>query len=296
MKEPKVSIIILNYNGFTDTIECLESLKNITYKNYEIIVVDNGSFNNEAERIEEKYPEVLVIKNPTNYGFCRGNNIGGKIALSNNAEYLLFLNNDTLVEPNFLDELITFSEANPDVGIAGPLILYYFERNQVYSSGGKFNNILFYCKEFKYPYKEPQKNLNFLSGCAFLVKKSVIKKVGIWDEDYFKYWEETDYCLRAKKAGFRISCVPQSIIYHKVARTNIYLSKGYIYYMVRNNLLLAIKHAKWYYWPLIGINFFLRRWLGYTLKLSLTKNFISLPGIFWGTYDFVFNSYGKGRY
>lgn len=296
MEEPKVSIIILNWNGLQDTLECLESLKKITYKNFETIIVDNGSARDEAGEIQRKFPEVSVIKNSTNEGFCGGNNIGAKLALKSNPDYLLFLNNDTILKPDFLNKLIEFTEANPKTGIAGPLILYYQEPDYVYSCGGEFNAWLCLSKDYHFAHKSSQRNLNFISGCAFLIKTNLVKKIGLWDEDFFTYWDETDYCLRAKKAGFDIACVPQSVIYHKVARTNIYLSRRYVYYMVRNNLLMAKKHAKWYQWPSILINFLARRWFGYFFKLLLTKNYKAIPAIFVGTWDFIKGSYGRGRF
>jgi len=295
MAEPKVSIIILNWNGLKDTIECLESLKKITYPNYEVIVVDNDSTHNEAGEIQERYPEVRLIKNSANEGFCRGNNIGAKVALKNNPDYLLFLNNDTIVKTNFLEELIKFTETNPRVGVAGPLVFYYDEPNKVYSCGGKLN--LWLCSTYTYRFipKMPLKNLDSVST-ALLIRADLIKKIGLWDEDFFTYWEDTDYGLRTKKAGFYVACVGSSIIYHKVARATKYLSPRYIYFMVRNNLLIAKKHAKFYQWPSILINFFLRRWLGYFLKLLLLKNYSAIPAIFWGTWDFIIGHYGRGRY
>ncbi|MHA1380646.1 MAG: glycosyltransferase family 2 protein [Candidatus Helarchaeota archaeon] len=291
---PKVSIIILNWNGLNDTLDCLESLNKITYKNFNIILVDNGSIRNEAKIIQNKYPSIKVIRNNSNEGFCKGNNTAAKLVLEDNVDYLLFLNNDTTVEPNFLTEMIKYVESNKEVGIAGPLILNYYQRNKVYSSGGKLNTTLFNCKEFKTFPKKVNHNINFISGCAFLIKRNVIEKIGLWDEDYFGYWEETDYCLRAIKKGYTIACVPQSIIYHKVAKTNKYLSSRYIYYIVRNNLLITKKHAKWYQWPFILMNFFIRRWIGYFFKLILTKNYSSMSSILLGTRDFFLGIYGKG--
>jgi len=295
-KWPKVAIIILNWNGWKDTIECLESLKKITYPNYEVIVIDNGSKGNDADILEEKYKDYIeVIKNKENLGFAGGFNLGvNKLKLRNDIDYFLLLNNDTTVTPDFLNKLTEFIEANPEVGVASPLIFYYHQRNKVYSCGGKLNSFLFSCKFYKFSHKEPQKNLNFISGCAPLVRKSLVEKIGLFDENFFTYWEETDFCLRAKKTGFSIACVPQSIIYHKVAQSNKYLSKRYIYYMVRNNLLLAKKHAKWYQWPFLLINFFLRNWVGYFLKLIFTKSYSAIPSIFLGTKDFILGRYGRG--
>lgn len=289
----KASIVILNWNGLADTVECIESLRKISYPNYEIIIVDNASSNNEAETIQKKYPEAIVIKNPNNEGFCKGNNIGAQKALENSADYVLFLNNDTSVEKGFLDELIGFCENNRDTGIAGPLVLNYYEKDKVYSCGGKLNSLWFSLKEYRNALDAPQKNLNFISGCAFLIRTSAIKKIGMWDENFFTYWEEADYCLRAEKAGIKIACIPKSIVYHKIAKTSKYLSQGYVYYMTRNNLLIAKKHARRYCWPFILTNFFIRRVAGYLLKLSIAGNLGASPAILRGIEDFILKKYGK---
>jgi len=293
---PKVFIIILNWNGLEDTDACLESLRKLTYPNFEIVLVDNGSVKDEGTILKEKYPEIHLIKNHQNVGFCGGNNIGAKYALKHGAKYLLFLNNDTIVNPEFLEKLIEFGEKNPKVGILGPLIYYWQEPDEIYSCGGYFNIWFCFARDYHFIPKFNKKNIGFISGCAFLIKREVIKKIGLWDESFFTYWDEVDFCQRAKRAGIEIACVPEAVIYHKVARTNIYLSKRYIYYMTRNNLLLAKKHAKWYHWPTIIINFFARRWLGYFLKLIFTKNYSAMPAIFWGTWDFIIGRYGKGRF
>jgi len=295
-KKPKVSVVILNWKQLEDTLECLESLRKITYPNFNIIVVDQGSERNDVETIKKNYPEIKVIKNKKNEGFCRGNNVGAKLALRENPDYLLFINNDTIVKPDFLEKLIEFCENNPKVGIAGPLILNYFEKDKVCSCGGKINRFSLNCKEFKFIPKKPIKDLNFISGCAFLVKRKVIEKIGLWDEDFFVYWEDSDFCLRAIKASFKIACVLDSVIYHKVTRTVKYLSKRYVYLMTRNNLLFAKKHASFLNWPFVLLSFFARRWFGYFLKLILTRNFSSIPAIFLGTLDFIIKKYGQGRF
>jgi len=295
---PKVEILLLNYNGLPDTIECLQSVKKIIYPNYELHLIDNCSEGDDVKILKEKYSHLydnLIEVKPKNLGFTGGFNLGvNKLKTGDDLDYFLLLSNDTTVKPDFLNELIKFTEANPEVGVAGPLVFYYHQKDKIYSCGGKLNTFLFSCKFYKFPHKEPKKNLNFISGCAFLIRKSLIEKIGLLDENFFTYWEETDFCLRVKKAGYSIACVPQSIIYHKVAQSNKYLSKRYIYYMVRNNLLLVKKHAKWHQWPFLLSFFFLRCWIGYFFKLIFTKNYSAIPSIFLGTRDFILGHYGKG--
>ena len=253
--QPRVSIIILNWNGLNDTIECLESLKKIDYPNYEVILVDNNSTGNDVGVIKKEFGNFInkIIVNKENLGFSGGNNIGIKDAINRNSEYILLLNNDTVVEKNFLNILLQRSIANPDVGLLGPLICYYSDHNKVWSAYGFISKIRgsgFSKKRNSYAdYLIKDKICSFLSGCCLLIKKEVIEKVGALDENYFLYLEDTDYCYRALQAGFKMLYVGQSRIYHKV---NVSTKKSNkllpLYYTTRNRLYFAKKNlAFWFY-------------------------------------------------
>lgn len=216
--KPMVYIIIVNWNGLDDTLECLESLEKINYPSYKIIVVDNGSKNNQADAIKEKFSGVELIKNETNEGFVIANNQGIKLALEGGAQYLLLLNNDTTVKNDFLINLIKYAEQNNTVGILSPKILYY-NSDTIWSMGGRINclagfAILIGKKKHREKYKtiiEP----DYVTGCAMLIKREVIKKIGLLDPVYFAYYEDGDFSFRAKKAGYNIRVIPESIIWHK---------------------------------------------------------------------------------
>lgn len=218
MREPLVYIVLVNWNGLEDTLECLRSLNEISYKNYKIVVVDNGSNNNQADVIKKKFPYIELIKNKRNEGFVVANNQGIKLALKNGADYILLLNNDTIVNRNFLDVLIEYAEQNRDVGILSPKIVYY-NSNIIWSMGGKISyltGILIMIGKGKDAEKysgiiKP----DFVAGCAMLIKRGVINKIGLLDPFYFAYSEDSDYCFRAKKAGYKIKVVPESMIWHK---------------------------------------------------------------------------------
>src|SRR4030042_2187559 len=136
---PKVSIIILNWNGLEDTIECLNSLKKITYPNYKVILVDNGSKGNDARVLREKFGDYIhLIENDRNYGYAKGVNIGIRYALANSAsEYILLLNNDTVVAPDFLNQLVKLAESDSSVGIVGPKTYYYGSSSRLESIGAR---------------------------------------------------------------------------------------------------------------------------------------------------------------
>ena len=245
---PKVSIIIINWNGLKDTIECLKSLKKITYPNYEVIVIDNGSQVNEAEILKETYGDYIhVIRNDRNYGFAGGNNIGIKRALNGRADYVLLLNNDTVVHEDFLSELVKVCENDRTIGIVGPKVYVYDKPNVISSAGARID---VYRGEFPpigenendYGQYDKVRNVDYVSGCALMVKKEVVARAGFLDSTYFIYTEEVDYAVRVRKVGYKIVFVPKAKIWHKIGRSSDDLQK--LYYKLRNKLFFARKNAR----------------------------------------------------
>ena len=245
---PKVSIIILNWNGKEDTIECLESLKNITYPNYEILIVDNGSTDGSTEFFEKKYPSIEIIKNQENLGFAEGNNVGVYKVIERGTEYLLLLNNDTIVDPEFLTELVVVAESNERIGIVGPMIYFYDKKDVIQSFGSKF--IKFTGKIYTYGCglqdkgqfnKTEEKEL--ITGCVMLINKEVIEKIGCFDPVYFAYWEDVDLCTRTLKSNYKIVVTPKSKVWHKGSKsTGGYMNKNAYYYHVRNSIYYYYKN------------------------------------------------------
>jgi GT2 family glycosyltransferase len=300
---PNISAIILNWNGWEDTIECLESLYQINYPNFNVIIVDNHSEDDSLEKIKEfcrgelkveseffdykltnkpihvfeyfkdeikdltqykklnSNEKILFIKNNENYGFAEGNNIGIKFALKNfNSDYILLLNNDTVVKKDFLNKLVKVSESDEKIGICGPKTLYYHQPNVINSAGV---DILWWHlgvstnkgigKIDKGQYDKISET-DSLMGACILIKSSLIKKIGFLDKKYFILLEETDFCIRAKKAGYRILFNPKSIIYHKEGISGE-LTPEMFYYMYKNTLLTIRKHQKSIRLLLYGLNF-----------------------------------------
>lgn len=240
---PKIAIVILNWNGKKDTIECLNSLKKITYSNYEIILVDNGSADGSVEMLEKEYPEINLIKNKENLGFTGGNNVGIKKALEHNADYVLLLNNDTIVEQDFLEKMVDVAEQDASIGIIGPKIYYYSLPYILWSAGGRYISFLgkartYGINKIDRPEYNVQRKVSWVTGCAMMVKKEVFGKIGFLEEQYFSNYEDLDFCISAERMGYKIYYVPEAVIYHKVARDWGGLDNPlYIYYQIRNNLL-----------------------------------------------------------
>ena len=217
---PLVYIIILNWNGWQDTIECLESLKKQTYRNFRIVVVDNGSSGPDVDILGERYGDfITIIENKKNYGFAGGNNVGIKYALKQGADYILLLNNDTILDPYFLEEVLKVAEQDPKVGIVGGKVYYYHYPNILQSVGGKVNwwigKIYHYGDCLDRGQFDEVAERDFVYATAMLVKREVFEKIGLLDPTLFFGIEEYDFCTRAKKAGYRVMYTYKAKIWHK---------------------------------------------------------------------------------
>ncbi len=244
---PKVAIIILNWNGWADTLECLGSLNRLDYDNFEIILIDNGSKEslNFARDIENQFSNLKIelILSEENLGFAGGNNQGIKIALERGTDYVLLLNNDTTVEPDFLKKLIEAGEKNKSYGIFGPVIYYSDEAEKIWFAGGQFNWLKTRGSHIVTKPSGELKKVDYITGCCLLVKKEVIERIGLLSEDYFLYYEDGDWCLRAQKAGYSCGSVSLAKIYHKQSRSTQEFSYPYIYYHSRNGLIFSYRHG-----------------------------------------------------
>jgi len=254
MSYPKVSIIVLNWNGLSDTIECLESLRKITYTNYGVIVVDNGSDGDDARILSEKYADYAhIIVNDKNYGYTGGNNIGMQYSRSHwQPDYHLILNNDTVVAPDFLNGMVETAESDADIGIVGPAIYNYDFPERIIYGGGKLN--MWTGKAGHIAPHDESRDVDCVSGCCLLIKDTVAQKVGVLDESYFCYWDDIDYCVRVREAGFRVVYCSPSKIWHKVpaivpwyrrlkGNNRLSVVPYKVYYGTRNHLKFMRKHA-----------------------------------------------------
>ena len=240
---PRVTIIVLNWNGLADTLECLESLASLDYPNYEVVVVDNGSTDGSVSVIRERCPGVTIVENGENLGYAGGNNVGLCHAMAQGADYALLLNNDTVVDPAFLGILVNAAEAEPAVGIAGPTIYYHERPDVIWSAGGAINWqrgstwMVGLDEQDKGQFGAEPRPVDFVTGCAMLVRRAVLERAGLLDERFFAYYEEAEWCVRAARAGFQVMHVPMAHIWHQISPAAQADSPLVHYYMTRNRLL-----------------------------------------------------------
>lgn len=242
--EKSVHIVVLNYNGYEDTIACVESLLKIQYKNYKIIVVDNASTNDYATLQQNLARDIILLQTGKNLGYAGGNNVGIQWALEDGADYVCVLNNDTEVEPDFLKQLVDFAETNPDCGMVGPAILEFDEPELVQTTGAMINiakGADLPLNQGK-PIDEVEKVIacDYIGGACMLVRKEVMEKIGLIPENYFLFYEETEWCCRAKQAKFGVYCLTTAHIYHK-GSSSINKVQGLSKYLLYRNRVVFVK-------------------------------------------------------
>jgi GT2 family glycosyltransferase len=214
---PSVSVIILNWNGKRHLERCLPSLRNTNYpsEKIELIVVDNKSSDGSKAFVRNFFPEIIFLELDKNYGFTGGNNRGAEVA---HGELLVFLNNDTLVDDNWLVELVKVANNDKQIGICGSKILFEERRNIVQYAGGFLNTLGGGVSPFVYTEDtgmNDTKLTGYVCGACLLIRRDVFEKLGGFDEDYFMYSDENDLCLRCWLLGYNVVYVPKSIVYHK---------------------------------------------------------------------------------
>jgi GT2 family glycosyltransferase len=208
-------------------------------------VLDNGSNDDSVAQIRAVLPELYypaeLIENGYNLGFAEGNNVGIRKALSEGADYVLLLNNDTEIAPDFIEPLVKMAQSNPNIGITGSKIYYFDAPELIWSAGGIIGKSgathQLGVNQPDSPEFNQLRKVDYVSGCAMLVKRAVIEKVGMLDARFFAYYEETDWCARTTKAGFTVWYVPQSKVWHKISLKARVFTPYYVYLMSRNRLL-----------------------------------------------------------
>lgn len=242
---PKIFVIILNWNGKEDTLACLKSLEKVSTP-HSLIVVDNGSNDDSVVTIQNAYTDITLLENRKNLGYAEGNNVGIRWALKNGAEYLLILNNDTIVDPDILEGFLSTLALTPQASILGGKPYLMNDPSRLDHLGGKWNSKtgtfdLIGSNDLGENWMTPFP-LDYVCGCALFVKAEVFRKVGAFESRFFLFWEESDFCKRAKKEGFYSYFAPNAKLWHKVsasftggkAHTTYFWWRNRLFFMERN--------------------------------------------------------------
>lgn len=248
MKNNKMAVILVDYNGLDLTIDCIDSIhKTSNYKDIDIIVVDNASKIDEASILKDKYPNIITFRSEDNKGFSGGNNIGIKYALDNDYKYICLLNNDTEVDKDMFRLLIDNRDNNH---VSIPKMYYCDKPNTIWYGGGYINkktgNAVHYHIDELDNNEIENSECSFATGCCVMFKSETIRKVGLLDESYFMYCEDTEYSIRLNKENIKIVYVPKAKLWHKVSSSSGEDSPFTLYYCNRNRLNLVKKYRSFF--------------------------------------------------
>ncbi len=213
--QPQVTCVVLNWNGWRDTVDCLAALKECTYPELTVLVVDNGSTDNSVQKIQDAYPDLLLLQSTSNLGFAGGNNIGIRYALAHGAEYVWLLNNDTKPNPNALSGLVSKILEDSTIGAAASICYYADAPHRIEAwAGARVNLWIGYGRNSTVPRADEW--FHSLNGTSMLVSRAALEDAGLLDEVFFLYWEDTEFCLRLREKGWRLAAAPDSRVLHKV--------------------------------------------------------------------------------
>ncbi|HEY0827517.1 MAG TPA: glycosyltransferase [Bacilli bacterium] len=255
IESDNVAIVLLNWNNYSDSFECIKSLEKLEYFNYHVFLVDNNSHDNSFELLHKNYSdklfkmEITFIKSLVNLGFAGGNNLALKKCFNEGYGYIWLLNNDTVVESGTLCNLVNEIKYDHNIGIVGSKI-YYYQTNKLWFAGGKVNSLTggtkhIGLKEIDIGQYDETREVDYISGCSLLLRRELIASIGYMSEDYFLYYEDTDWNLQAKKRGWKIKYVPRSVVYHKVSFSSggeANLAPYVDYYYIRNAYVMVRRY------------------------------------------------------
>lgn len=317
--KPKICIIILNWNGKKDSLECLSSIQKIIYKNFETVIVDNGSTDDSVQEIRKQFPWAIIIETGKNLGYAEGNNVGLRYGMAQGADLLFILNNDTVVDPNILNDFVSGFAKEPNAGILGAKIFLYSERNKFDHLGGNWNKKtssfdLVGNREIDDGTSwESMQDLDYVCGAGFMIRKEVILSIGMLEPKFFLYWEDADFCFRTRRAGFRVMTCPPAKLWHKVSSSFVGGKTHISYFYWRNRLLwmernLSKKDKALLFFPIFFhiLNIYKLKTIK-TLQLYFIKFFYSeeeikkrtdriqrYRAVLAGTKDYILRKFGDG--
>jgi GT2 family glycosyltransferase len=274
MDGPRVAVVILHWGSPDTTARCLASLRAaVPPDRVTVLLVDNTTSLDDGVAARAAPLSVRVLRPGRNLGFADGASLGMSAALEGGADWVLLLNNDAVVDPGLLGHLVGAAERCPDAGLLSPQIVYLDRPDEAWYQGGTFSPWTGIPVQGNHRpvlgRDSPVREVDYATGCAMLVRRAVIERVGAFDGRFFAYCEDVDLSVRARRAGFRVLFVPAGVVLHEV-RDDGGRAALRLYYSTRNLLEVMRKHAPWYKWFSFAMNF-LTRWLGYFAALAVVR-------------------------
>lgn len=251
---PRVLLVVLTWNGRDDTLACVESILALDYPRFRVLVVDNASIDGTEAALRERFgTRIDTLRNDTNLLYAGGMNVGLERARQEGAEYVLLLNNDIVLDAGLLRALVAAASADARIAAAGPKIYYHAEPERLWFAGGELSLWSGWphhrgLRQWDRGQHDRGRDVDYLTGCALLVRTSVLSAVGLLDAGYAMYAEDADWCLRARRAGFRLRYVPEARLWHKVSASAGARSLFKMRRRFRSQFRLLRRHARWYHW------------------------------------------------
>ena len=296
MSDPRVITVILNTNHRDDTLACLDSLRHTLYRAHSVIVLDNNSSDGSLDAVRSLFPEVEVVSLARNLGYGGNNNVGIELACQHGADWIFVLNEDTILAPDCITRMVEVGESDGRIGMVGPMVYHHSEPDVIQSAGGRLGpawEALHYgenerdCDQFDHPH-----DVDWLSGCSMMVRRACVDQAGALDDRFFYYYDETEWCLRAREYGWRIVHVPAAHLWHKGVQREYRPSPNVTYYNTRNHfLMLARRRAPLKVW-LAAWQATLRTLTSWTVKPRWRAMREHRNAMWQGTLDFVRRRWG----
>ena len=297
MTSPLVISVVLNTNHREDTLQCMTSLNQNTYKNHKIILLDNASTDGTVDAVRLLLPEIMIKELQRNLGYAGNNNLGIQAAMEQEADWVFLLNEDTTLSSDCISHLVSVGESDPTIGIVGPMVYHHNEPEIIQSAGGRMDK---YYRGWHLGQDEPDQgqfplphSVDWISGCGIMVRRALIEQVGAIDERFFYYVEEFEWCLRARKAGWQIYHVPQAKLWHKGVQRNNQPKPAVTYYATRNRLLLLLKHRAIPVAWVVTVSEFIRTLTSWTIKPKWRDKKEHRNAMWRGIIDFLHHRWGE---
>jgi GT2 family glycosyltransferase len=296
---PPVGVVIVNHNLKDSLRETLESFQKVNYPDLRIVVSDNASTDGSQEMVRTLFPEVRLLAHETEQGYARAASLGMQ-ALLDSTKYIFSTTNDVIVDPEIIHALVQYAEQHPDAGVLGTRI-YFFDRPQVlWHAGGVINRLHGHVTHIglnreDHPRYDSPRECDFVSGCGFLLRSDLLKRVGCFKEDLIFYSEDADLCYRIRESGYKVVYVPAAKMWHKTSTTLAKNRPLQLHYSTRNALYLLQRHkAGWY--PLSLLTYLTLVCPGKMLMFGLLGRWGNAAGIFRGLRDWRRKQYGWIRF